>query len=98
MDVLIITYAYRRKEVIIIEYIFFVWVYVCVTGIIFMGVMNSNFTYFSYKANYKRWTSLNWFGAGFITSVINILAFPFSIGYNICRFIRWIFTVGRKDY
>lgn len=63
-----------------------------------MGFMNSNFTYFSYKANYKRWTSLNWFGVGFITSVIHILAFPFSIGYNICRLIRWIFTVGRKDY
>lgn len=97
MDVLIITYAYRRKEVIIIEYIFFVWVYVCITGIIFMGVMNSNFTYFSYKANYKRWTSLNWFGVGFITSVIYILVFPFSIGHDIYRLIHWIFTVGRKD-
>lgn len=87
----------KGKEVIIIKYIFFVMGYVCATGIIFMGFMNSNFTYFKYKANYKRWTSLNWFGVGFITSVIHILAFPFLIGYNIYRLIRWIFTVGRKD-
>lgn len=80
------------------EYIFLVFLYVCVTGFIFMGLMNSNFTYFSYKANYKRWTSLNWFGVGFITSVIYILVFPFSIGHDIYRLIRWIFTVGRKDY
>lgn len=63
-----------------------------------MEVMNSNFTYFSYKANYKRWTSLNWFGVGFATSVIYILVFPFSIGHDIYRLIRWAFTVGRKDY
>jgi hypothetical protein len=87
----------QKKEVIIIEYIFFVLIYVCVAGVIFMGFMNSNFAYFSYKANYKRWISLNWFGVGFITSVIYILVFPFSIGYNIYRLIHWIFTVGRKD-
>jgi hypothetical protein len=92
--------CYRRKEVdVAIEffYILIILAYVCATGIIFMGFMNSNFTYFSYKANYKRWTSLNWFGVGFITSVIHILALPFSIGYDICRLIRWIFTVGMKN-
>lgn len=80
------------------EYILFVLFYIFVIAIVFIEVMNSNFTYFSYKANYKRWTSLNWFGVGFITSVIYILVFPFSIGYNIYRLIRWIFTVGRKGY
>lgn len=80
------------------EYILFVLFYIFVIAIVFIEVMNSNFTYFSYKANYKRWTSLNWFGVGFITSVIYILVFPFSIGHGIYRLIRWIFTVGRKDY
>lgn len=80
------------------EYILFVLFYIFVITIVFIEVMNSNFTYFSYKANYKRWTSLNWFGVGFITSVIYILVFPFSIGHGIYRLIRWIFTVGRKDY
>ena len=79
------------------EYILFVLFCVCVAAIVFIEVMNSNFTYFSYKANYKRWTSLNWFGVGFITSVLCILFFPLSIGYDICRFICWAFTVGRKD-
>ena len=88
----------KRKEVIIIEYILFVLFYVSVAGIIFMGFMNSNFTYFSYKANYERWSKLNWFGIAFITSVLCILFFPLSIGYDICKFIRWAFTVGRKDY
>lgn len=80
------------------EYVLFVLFYIFVITIVFIEVMNSNFTYFSYKANYKRWTSLNWFGVGFITSVIYILVFPLSIGHDICRLIRWIFTVGRKDY
>ena len=79
------------------EYILLFLFCVCVAAIVFIEVMNSNFTYFSYKANYKRWNKLNWFGVGFITSVLCILFFPLSIGYGICRFIRWVFTVGRKN-
>ena len=79
------------------EYILFVLFCVCVAAIVFIEVMNSNFTYFSYKANYERWNKLNWFGIVFITSVLCILFFPLSIGYNICRLIHWMFTVGRKD-
>lgn len=79
------------------EYILLFLFCVCVAAIVFIEVMNSNFTYFSYKANYKRWNKLNWFGIVFITSVICILFFPLSIGYGICRFIRWVFTVGRKN-
>lgn len=92
--------CYRRKEVdVTIEffYILIILSYICVIMITFMGFMNFNFTYFSYKANYERWTSLNWFGVGFITSVVCILFFPLSIGYGICRFARWVFTVGRRD-
>lgn len=80
------------------EYVCFVLFYIFVIAIVFIEVMNSNFTYFSYKVNYERWTKLNWFGIVFITSVLCILFFPLSIGYDICRFIRWAFTVGRKDY
>jgi hypothetical protein len=86
--------------VIIIEFIFILIIlaYICAIMIIFTEFMNFNFTYFSYKVNYERWTKLNWFGIVFITSVLCILFFPLSIGYDICRFIRWAFTVGRKDY
>lgn len=90
----------KRKEVgatIEFFYILIVLAYICVIMITFMGFMYCDFTYFSYKANYERWNKLNWFGIVFITSVLCVLYFPLSIGYDICRFIRWIFTVGRKD-
>lgn len=83
---------------IIIEFIFILLAYVCVITIVFADAMNLDFTYFDYNANYKRWNKLNWFGVVLVTSVIYILFFPLSIGHDICRLIRWIFTVGRKDY
>ena len=73
-------------------------VYVYVIMIVFADAMNLDFTYFDYNANYKRWNKLNWFDVVLVTSVIYILFFPLSIGHDICRLIRWIFTVGRKDY
>lgn len=93
-------YRVRKEVGVTIEffYILIILAYVCVIAIVFTEVMNLDFTYFAYSANYKRWNKLNWFGVVFVTSVIYILFFPLSIGHDVCRLIRWIFTVGRKDY
>ena len=47
---------------------------------------------FNPKINYKKWSSLNWFGVWVFTILYWIAFLPFTILALIC----WIFTVGRK--
>lgn len=53
--------------------------------------------------NYNTWTNLNWFGIGFVTILLNLIALPMAILYWIykivellCNFTYLLFTVGRK--
>lgn len=54
--------------------------------------------------NYNnKWTNLNWFGIGVITTLLNIILMPMAILYWIykivellCVFTYWLFSVGRK--
>lgn len=48
------------------------------------------------KMTFTFWDSIH--NTEISTMTFCILFFPLSIGYDICRFIRWAFTVGRKDY
>ena len=62
-----------------------------------IGMMNLNISITNPIKNYKRWTSLNWFGVGIITIFINIVFMPYVILYWLIRFIYFTITVGRKD-
>ena len=49
-------------------------------------------------------TKMNWFGCWFCFILIRLLCpvntmigIAFCVGYNVCHFIKWLFTVGRKD-
>lgn len=41
--------------------------------------------------NYNTWMQYNWFGIAIITTLLNIILFPYAISYWIYK----LFTVGR---
>lgn len=47
--------------------------------------------------NYKKWVSLNWFGVGVTTLLINIIFLPYAVVYWLFKLIYFLFTVGRKE-
>ena len=47
---------------------------------------------FNPKANYKKWSRLNWFGVWFFTILYWITFLPFTV----VALIYWLFTIGRK--
>ena len=62
-----------------------------------------NLSIFNPIRNYNTWTNLNWFGIGFVTILLNLIALPMAILYWIykivellCNFTYLLFTVGRK--
>ena len=61
-----------------------------ITFIVF--AINLDLLWFNPIQNYKNWTQLNWFGIIVITIFLNIIFFPYAIGYWIYK----LFTVGRK--
>lgn len=42
--------------------------------------------------NYNTWTQYNWFGIMILTTLLNIILFPFAISYWIYK----LFTIGRR--
>lgn len=48
--------------------------------------------FYTPKSIYEE-CNINWFGA----IIIYILIFPFSFILSIGGFLKWLFTVGRKD-
>ena len=55
----------------------------------YRSILRPDVIYKAYKVNY--------FGCMMITLLINLICPVISIGYWICNFIYFIFTVGRKD-
>ena len=55
-------------------------------------IINFDLLWFNPIQNYEDWTKLNWFGIIVITILLNIIFFPWAIGYWIYK----LFTVGRK--
>ena len=64
---------------------------------------DANYPLYSVRVLYE-YTKMNWFGCWFCFIMIRLLI-PintlivlgcFTIDY-VCRFIKWLFTVGRKD-
>lgn len=45
--------------------------------------------------NYDEWYTINWFGIGVITILLNVICLPYAIIYWIYKLIHWLFTVGR---
>lgn len=45
--------------------------------------------------NYDEWYTINWFGIGVITILLNVICLPYAIIYWIYKLINWLFTVGR---
>lgn len=66
-------------------------------GISFDVLMRRDFeiSFLNPIRNYKEWEELNWFGIGVITMLLNIICLPYAIVYWICKFVYWLFTVGR---
>ena len=56
-------------------------------------LINENFPVFYTPATIYKLTEMNWFGC--IT--IYILLFPIAFIFEIGGFLRWLFTIGRKD-
>ena len=64
---------------------------------------NENLPLYSARVLYER-TKMNWFGCWFCFIMIRLLipintliGLSVSIIDYVCRFIKWLFTVGRKD-
>lgn len=79
-------------------------IYLCIMaivvyfGITFDYIMKRDFdiSFINPVRNYKKWTSLNYFGIGVITILINIIWLPYSIIYWMSMLISTLFTIGRK--
>jgi hypothetical protein len=70
-----------------------VWIILYIIFITFIAfTINLDLLWFNPIQNYKDWTQLNWFGIIVITILLNIIFFPYAIGYWIYK----LFTVGRK--
>lgn len=64
---------------------------------------NENIPLYSARFLYEN-TKMNWFGCWFcfvlirlLIPVNTIIGLILTIFYNIWRFIKWLFTIGRKD-
>ena len=53
---------------------------------------NLDIKFYTPRSIYEE-SNMNWFG----TVIVYILIFPFSFILGIGGFLRWLFTVGRKD-
>ena len=51
------------------------------------------FVFFNPVKNYKAWSSMNWFGAGFFTLLLNVICPFWAFCYWFCK----LCTVGRKQ-
>lgn len=49
-------------------------------------------SFFNPIRNYKEWTSMNWFGVIFFTTLLNIICPVYALGYWFYK----LCTVGRK--
>lgn len=69
-------------------------------GVLCAAVDIANREVYSPKDFYDN-EGYNWFGSWFVFILKSITAFPFyiigTLGLVIYRFIKWLFTVGRKD-
>lgn len=60
--------------------------------VFFIEVKNLDSLYlFNPIRNYNTWTQFNWFGIVILTTLLNIILFPYAISYWIYK----LFTVGR---
>lgn len=57
---------------------------------------NCNVSFLNPLRNYDEWYTMNWFGIGVITILLNIICLPYSIIYWVYKLIYWLFTVGRQ--
>lgn len=79
-------------------------IYLCIMtivvyfGITFDYIVKRDFdiSFINPVRNYNKWTSLNYFGIGVITILINIIWLPYSIIYWMSMLIGTLFTIGRK--
>ena len=53
--------------------------------------------YLNPVSNYKKWSSLNWFGVWFFTILIYITFLPYVIILLLLLFILVLFTYGREE-
>ena len=83
------------KEVIdnMVELILLIGFVEVTANIIFLiSVRNWNsLSLFNPIRNYNTWAQYNWFGIAIITTLLNIILFPYAISYWIYK----LFTVGR---
>ena len=59
---------------------------------------NFNISVLNPVRNYKEWCyTLNVFGIGIMTILLNIIFLPYAIIYWLAKLIYFILTVGRKE-
>ena len=73
-----------------------------VIGVAFAATTR-DFSMFNPIRNYEEWESMNWFGVGVTTLLLNIIFIPCALLYwmfkiieIICICVYYIFTVGRE--
>lgn len=69
------------------------FVAIMVNLVFFIEVKNwDSLSLFNPIRNYNTWTQYNWFGIMILTTLLNIILFPYAISYWIYK----LFTVGRR--
>nr|DAT08956.1 MAG TPA: hypothetical protein [Bacteriophage sp.] len=69
----------------------FMFLMIFIGGII--GIISYGFAFFNPIRNHEQWNKMNWFGIIFCTIAVNVILFPYAIGYWIYK----LFTVDRKE-
>lgn len=60
---------------------------------IMISMYAEEFSFLNPIRNYKKWTTINWFGVTLLTLMLNILLFPYAMTYWTYK----CFTIGRNN-
>ena len=76
---------------------YFVIIAIVMYILITLDIILKNDCFLNPLKNYNKWITMNWFGIGVITILLNIIFLPYAIIYWIYKLFHWLFTVGRKS-
>jgi uncharacterized membrane protein len=72
--------------------VIFSLIIIFIVELFMLSLIVEDFSIFNPIRNYRQWSSLNWFGVGVITLLLNIIFIPYAVGYWIYK----LFTIGRR--